>query len=139
MKGMKGQLDVSSPEEYIESLEEPRRTEIAIIDRFIQETVPGLQRMIHSGMIGYGPYHYKYASGREGDWCRVFLASNKQYISIYACATDGCGYIAEQNKAKLGKASVGKSCIRFKKFDDLNKDGLREVLVACIQASEESS
>lgn len=81
-----------------------------------------------SGMLGYGPYHYKYASGREGDSAIVSLASQKNHISIYICATDGDEYIAEKNKARLGKVSVGRSCIRFKKLEDLNLPVAMEVV-----------
>ena len=45
---------------------------------------------------------------------------SKHYISLYLCATDGNGYLAEQNRERLGKVSVGKSCIRFKDLNDLN-------------------
>ncbi|HLU67840.1 MAG TPA: DUF1801 domain-containing protein [Kofleriaceae bacterium] len=125
---MKGQLDVATPEEYIAALAEPRRSEIAALDRLIRETVPELEPHIRSGMIGYGPFHYRYASGREGDWFRVGLASNKNYISLYACAADDRGYVAERYRERIGKASIGRSCVRFKKLADLDLDALRELL-----------
>jgi len=125
---VKGQLDVATPEEYIAALAEPRRSEIAALDRLIRETVPELEPHIRSGMIGYGPFHYRYASGREGDWFRVGLASNKNYISLYACAADDRGYVAERYRERIGKASIGRSCVRFKKLADLDLDALRELL-----------
>lgn len=128
---MHGQLNVATPDEYIDSLEEPRRTEVARMDALIRETLPELDRVIQAGMIGYGPYHYRYASGREGDTSRVVLASNKGAISIYACAADKDGYVAERYKSRLPKAKIGRSCIRFKRIDDLDVDALREILLAC--------
>ena len=71
-------------------------------------------------MLGYGPYHYKYASGREVDWFVVCLASQKNYISLYICTCDDGGYLVENNMERLGKVSTGKSCVRFKKLEDLN-------------------
>ena len=71
-------------------------------------------------MLGYGKFHYKYASGREGDTSVIGLASQKNYISLYILAEKDGVYLAEANKEKLGKVSVGKSCIRFKKLEDLN-------------------
>ena len=71
-------------------------------------------------MLGYGLYHYKYASGREGDWFVVGLASQKNYVSLDICACDKDGYLAENNQSRLGKVSVGRSCIRFKELEDLN-------------------
>lgn len=125
---MKGQLKASTPEEYISQLAEPRRTQVAALDRLIREAVPSLAPFIHQGMLAYGPFHYRYASGREGDWYRVGVASNKQYISLYACAADQRGYVAERYKTRLPKANIGKSCVRFKRLDDLDPQALTELL-----------
>lgn len=120
--------NAATPEEYIEQLDEPRKSEIATIHAFIRKAVPKLEPFIIKGMLAYGPYHYKYASGREGDWCRVALASNKGAISLYLCVADETGYLAENNKDRIGKASVGKSCIRFKKWDDIDHKVMKELL-----------
>lgn len=126
---MKGQSkSARTPEEYIAELQEPRRGEIAQLDTLIRKTVPKLEPHIRSGMLGYGTYHYKYASGREGDWFRIGLASNKNYISLYACAADEQGYVAERYKERLPKASIGKSCVRFKRLEDLDLKVLKELL-----------
>jgi hypothetical protein len=58
----------------------------------------------------------------------VGLASQKNYISVYVCASDGKQYVAEKYKHKLPKASIGKSCIRFKKVSDIDLTVLREVI-----------
>ena len=87
-----------------------------------------------SGFMGFGPYHYKYPSGREGHWVTVGLAANKTGISLYVCTKDASGFLPEQFKARLGKASVGKSCIRFKKISDLNLEVVREMLEKCNDA-----
>ncbi len=128
---MKGQLDVETPEEYIAALDEPRKSEIRRIHDLIRETVPDLEPHIRSKMIGYGTDHYKYASGREGDWFKIGLASNKNYISLYACGVCKGGYVAELNKDRLPKANIGKSCIRFKKLDDLDVEVLKEIFLIC--------
>jgi hypothetical protein len=83
-----------TPKEYIDELEEPRKTDIKKLDALIRKTVPKLKPFVHSGMLAYGPFHYKYASGREGDWFKVGLASSARYISLYACAADENGYVA---------------------------------------------
>ena len=70
-----------TPDELIASLDEPRRGEIARLDALIRETLPDLERVATSGMLGYGPYHYRYASGREGDATLIALASRKASIS----------------------------------------------------------
>jgi hypothetical protein len=131
---MTGSKNVKTPAEYLASLDEPRKTEIAMIDAFIRKTVPKLDPFICSGMLAYGPFHYTYASGREGDWFRVGVASNKNYISIYACATVDGAYVAEQFKAQLPKASIGKSCIRFKRWSDLDPKVMSKLLKATAKA-----
>jgi hypothetical protein len=117
-----------SPQEYIDAVPEPRRSDIKKLHELILKTVPKLSPHILSGMIGYGTYHYRYASGKEGDWSLIALASQKNYISIYICAIEGEKYIAEQYKDKLPKASIGKSCIRFKKLEDVDTDILVEII-----------
>ncbi len=117
-----------TPEELIAGLEEPRRSEIALLHDLIRETVPQLEPEVASGTIGYGPYHYRYATGREGDTYVVSLASRKQYISLYVlCVVDG-RYVAERYADRLPKAGIGKSCVRFKRTSDLDLDVLRELL-----------
>jgi len=88
-------------EEYIEMIDEPRKSEIRSLHEFIQRTIPDQKSHSMSGMIGYGTYHYTYASGQEGDWSIVALASQKNYISVYICASDGKEYIAEKYKDQL--------------------------------------
>ena len=120
---------MKSPAEYIAAADEAKRADLKALHQLIRKTLPDLKPCMVHGMIGYGPYHYKYESGREGDTARVALASNKTGFSVYVSAIDQKGrYLAEQAKAKLGKASVGKSCIRFKKLADLEIDALRDVL-----------
>jgi hypothetical protein len=58
----------------------------------------------------------------------VGLASNKQYISLYVTATAESGYLAEAYADRLGKVSVGKSCIRFRKAADLDEKVLKALL-----------
>ena len=125
---MKGQLAVSTPSEYLARLEEPRRAEVKRLDALVRATVPQLERCIVSGMLAYGPVHYRYASGREGDAARLSIASNVTGISLYALAADEDGWIAERYRSKLPKAKIGKSCVRFKRLDDLDLDALRALM-----------
>ena len=131
MRGMFVQSKAKTPEEYIALLDEPRKSEIARIDAFIRKTVPKLKPHICMGILGYGSYHYKCASGREGNSARIAVANNKQNISMYvSCGSDGRGALAERFKKTLPKASIGKCCIRFKKFDDLDPVAVKDLLKA---------
>jgi hypothetical protein len=101
---------------------------LTTLHRAIRKAATDLKPLIIHGMLGYGKHHYLYASGREGDTAIVCLTSQKQYISLYLMDCDENGYLAEQNKDQLGKVSVGKSCIRFKKLEDLNLDVTLELI-----------
>jgi hypothetical protein len=79
-------------------------------------------------MLGYGKMKYKYASGREGEWMKIGIANNKQYISLYCCAANDDGYVAEKYKDRLPKANIGKSCVRFKRLSDLDEDTLKQLI-----------
>ncbi|MGV3765190.1 MAG: DUF1801 domain-containing protein [Chitinophagaceae bacterium] len=76
-------------------------------------------------MVGFGKYHYKYASGHEGDCFRCGFSPRKQNISLYV--TMGFEHIQDLMKA-LGKVKTGKACIYIKKLDDINKDVLKEII-----------
>ena len=62
------------------------------------------------------------------DWPVIALASQKNYISLYVCCVVDGTYVAEAHAAQLGNVSVGKSCIRFKKWEDLNIATVKKVL-----------
>src|SRR5687767_13316981 len=124
-------IEATTPEEYLAKLEEPRKTDVAALHNLIRETVPDLAPNTGFGMLGYGVYHYKYASGREGDWPIIALASQKNYITLYADVA-----VAQKYREQLPKASIGQSCIRFKKFADMDADVVRAILRETKQAHE---
>lgn len=113
----------TTPADYIAQLDEPRRTAIKALHAMITRALPKLKPSIQYGMIGYGSYHYKYDSGREGDAPIVALASQKGYISVY-----GCGAEIESCKRDMPKANFGKGCIRFKKFEDIDLKALERIV-----------
>ena len=129
MGDMHGLSDAKTHEEYIAGVEEEdRRQDIQALHDLILEVAPALKPTMEFGMLGYGKLHYKYASGREGDWIKIGLASNKRYISLYCCSGDRDGYVAERYRDRLSKADIGKSCVRFKRLSDLDEDVLRELI-----------
>jgi hypothetical protein len=109
--------------------DDKRRAEMKKLHDLIRKTVPSLKPVLIIGMLGYGMMPYKSKSGRQGEWPRIGLASQKNYISLYACAVDkNSKYIAEKYKKQLPKADIGRSCIRFKKMEDLDLDVLKKIL-----------
>lgn len=114
---------------YIAGLEEPRRSQLQQIYDFIRRTVPDLDPYMYGkDLVGFGRYHYKYATGREGEASIIGLSSRKAYISVYATGGDGELYVAERYKDQMPQADIGKSCIRFKKFEHIDFEVLGRIL-----------
>ena len=118
----------STPEQYIAGLEEPRRGEVQQVHDLIREAAPQLACSADELTIGYGPFHYRYASGREGDTHLISLRSNKNYISVYVLCTVEGEYLAGRYAERLPKASIGKSCVRFRRTSDVDLTALRELV-----------
>ena len=113
--------------EFLAALPADRRDAMTTLHKAIRRAAPKLAPAVMSGMgpspiIGYGKYRYKSSSGREGDWFLIGLAAGKNYYSLHICAGDKDGYLVERNAAKLGKVKTGRSCINFKKLEDLKLD-----------------
>lgn len=131
---MKADPSITTPTAYLASLDPDRKKALTTVHRAIRKAAPNLKPGIHYGMIGYGVAPYRTKSGREGEWFKVGLASQKNYMSLYLCACDETdGYLAENNRELLGKVSVGKSCIRFKKLADLDLKVAMELVAQAAQ------
>lgn len=94
----------------------------------IRREAPGLEPHVQSGMLAYGRYHYRYATGREGDWFHIGLAARKAYLSLYVTAIEGEVYLAESYVDRLPKANIGKSCVRIKRLADVDLDTVAELV-----------
>ena len=82
-----------------------------------------------TSIVGFGHYHYKYESGREGDFFQIGFSPRKQSISIYVMA----GFGEENIMSRLGKYKTGKSCLYVKKLSDIDLDVLTELAHFSIQ------
>lgn len=120
---MHGQKDASTPEEYLALVEESRRDDLSRLHEMIRNLAPTLEPRIQIGILAYGWRKLKYANGKEQDWMKIGLAANKSAISLYLP-----GEIVERHKERLGKASCGQSCVRFKRLKDLDADLLETMI-----------
>ena len=106
------------------SNEKKRQDSFAILE--LMKNVTGLEpEMWGASIIGFGNYHYKYASGREGDWFLTGFSPRKQNLTLYIMP----GF--EKYKVilnRLGKYSTGKSCLYIKKIEDVDLDVLKELI-----------
>lgn len=121
-------VKATSSKEYFAMLPEERRKSMEFLHIFIQKAAPSLKPNFLYNMPGYGSFPYKNAKKEMISWPTIALAGQKNYISLYLCAVDKGEYLAEKNKDLLGKVSVGKSCIRFKKIEDLNLKTLEKLI-----------
>lgn len=115
--------------QYLAAVPADRKELIETLHVFIQKTVPKLKPHFASNMLGYGSFPYKNYKNEKIEWPVIALANQKNYVSLYVCAVDSGKYIAEMHAKELGKVSVGKSCIRFKKLEDINLPVLKKVLL----------
>lgn len=119
-----------SVEEYLAMVPGERKETIFFLHDFIQNAAPELKPHFASNMLGYGTFPCRNYKKEIISWPVIGLANQKNYISLYVCALEDRQYIAEKYKNDLGKVSVGKSCIRFKKLEDLDLPALKKLLQA---------
>src|SRR5690242_2290475 len=120
-------VKATSVASYLASVPPERKELITFLHAFIQKAAPTLKPHFSYNMLGYGSFPYK--SGKKTlDWHVIGLANQKQYVSIYVCSVVDGKYVAETHKKELGKVSVGKSCISFKKLEDVNLPVLKKVI-----------
>lgn len=118
----------STVSEYLASVPDDRKETFNFFHEFIQKTVPELKVHFAYNMIGYGSFPYLNYKKEQIEWPTISLANQKNYISLYVCALEQGEYVAEKYKKELGKVSVGKSCIRIKKKEDIHLPTLEKIL-----------
>jgi hypothetical protein len=114
---------------YLAGVPSERKELINFLHNFIKKTVPKLKPHFAYNMLGYGSFPYLNYKKQQLKWPVIALANQKNYVSLYVCAVENGEYLAEKHKTELGKVSVGKSCIRFKKLEDINLPALKKVLL----------
>ena len=117
-------------EDYLRAVPDAQRETVEFLHHFIQKTAPSLKPHFCYNMLGYGSFPYKNSKKETLQWHTIGLASQKNYISIYVCAVENGNYLAEMHRKELGNVTVGKSCISFKKLEDLNLVTFKKVLKA---------
>ena len=95
------------------------------IAAMMREATGKRAKMWGSSIVGFGEYHYKYASGREGDFMIVGFSPRKTSLSLYIMPGFS-GY--KDELAKLGKYKTGKSCLYIKRLDDVDEKVLKRLI-----------
>ena len=135
MAKMKTTPTRASVDAYIDAVEDAqKRADCRAVAAMMAEVTGAPAQMWGPSIVGFGSYHYRYASGREGDFMETGFAARKRAITLYIMA----GFSEYGDLlAKLGKHDTGKSCLYVKRLADVDQAVLREMVersVAWIRA-----
>lgn len=127
-----------SVDAYIEAIaDETRREDCRTLLKLMSKATKAEPKMWGTSIVGFGNYHYKYASGREGDTCLTGFASGKPAISIYlAC---GAGDQFTDILATLGKHKMGKGCLYVSRLADVDRTVLAKLIKMSIEVIKRRS
>ncbi|MFN1834577.1 DUF1801 domain-containing protein [Balneola sp. MJW-20] len=126
MAELKTRKNDLSVRDYLNAITDPRRKEDCLrIYAIMKESTGDEGSMWGESIIGFGSYHYVYASGREGDWMLTGFSNRVQSITIYIMS----GFKKyEFLLNKLGKYKTGKSCLYIKSIDDIDEEVLKNLI-----------
>ena len=124
--------DAKTVTEYLAAIPEAQRSDAQRLHKLIRKTAPALKPFVGFGMIGYGPLHARYATGREVDWFVVGLAGRKNGLALHVMPPADGSPMPEIKRDRFPKGDVGKSCVRFKKLADLDETAV----VALVRAAQ---
>ena len=133
----KTQKTGASVEDFLASVENRTRREDGFRLLQMMQEVTGLEpEMWGPSMVGFGDYHYRYESGREGDIFLTGFSPRKQSLSLYIMA----GFDAYEGLlSRLGKHRMGASCLYINKLADVDMDVLRELVLQSFEHARANS
>ncbi len=121
----------ASVDDFLNAIpDEQTRKDCFEIVRIMKQATKSEPKMWGASIVGFGSYHYKGASGREGDWMLTGFSPRKQNLTLYIMA--GFDHY-DQLLKKLGKFSTGKSCLYIKKLADVDKKVLKELVTESVK------
>jgi hypothetical protein len=126
MAELKTKKTEESVEGFLNSIaDEKQRQDAFVVLDLMKKVTDAEPKMWGSSIIGFGHYHYKYASGRENDWFQMGFSPRKQNLTLYSM-----GGLVENTDllAKLGKHKLGKGCLYINKIADVDLTVLKELL-----------
>jgi hypothetical protein len=131
MAELKTQPHDGSVGAFLESVESQRRREDAFTVLDLMKRVTGEEPVMWGpSIIGFGSYHYKYESGREGDWFVAGFSPRKQSLTLYIM-----GGFSKHGElmSRLGKHKTGKGCLYINKLDDVDMEVLEELVRSSVE------
>lgn len=123
----KTQATEASVESYIRGIgDEARRADCQAMVELMSKATKFEPVMWGSSIVGFGSYHYKYESGREGSMCLVGFSARKGDISVYLTASSPGQQLL---LAKLGKFKMAKACLYIRRLSDVDPQVLAQLVV----------
>jgi hypothetical protein len=123
----------ASVDAYLDAIaDETRREDCRTLIKLMSKATKAAPKMWGTSIVGFGKYHYKYASGHEGDMCLTGFASRKPAISIYLGCAAGAQFATVL--ASLGKHKMGKGCLYVKRLADVDQTTLAKLIKMSIDA-----
>lgn len=113
-------------EQFINAIEDERKRNDSFALVELMQEVTGMEpQMWGSSIVGFGSYHYKYDSGREGDSPLAAFSPRKANLTIY-----NMGSLAERDDLlkQLGKHAISGSCLHIKRLDDVDLPTLKTLV-----------
>jgi hypothetical protein len=134
---VKTKVNDASVADFLNSVvDEQKRKDSFEILKIMKQITKEEPKMWGSSIVGFGSYHYKGASGREGDWMQIGFSPRKQNITLYIIP----GFERYQGlMKKLGKFSTGKSCLYVKRLSDVNVDVLKDLIAESLKVMKKQS
>ena len=131
MAEMKTKPTNESVEEFLNRIPEAeRREECFAVAKMMEEITGEKPKMWGPSIVGFGGYHYKYASGREGDWPMAAFSPRKKDLTVYLMM--GFEKRAELME-KLGKHSHAKSCLYIRRLSDIHVPTLKKLIKVSVK------
>ena len=126
MSQLKTQPTDESVQAFIEAIENDERKQDCLqLLQWMKKITQTEPKLWSTNIICFDSYHYKYASGREGDWFITGFSPRKQALTLYIMA----GFDRyEELMQKLGKYKTGKSCLYVKRLSDVEETVLKELI-----------
>jgi len=130
MAELKTKVSDASVTDYLNAIEKEQvRQDCYVILELMQDATKAKPKMWGDSIVGFGAYHYVYASGREGDWPLIGFSPRKQNISLYIMA----GFEQYQEiLAGIGKHTTAKSCLYIKRLSDIDLPTLKKLIQASV-------
>lgn len=126
----KTKVTEASVESYFSAItDDARRKDCEALAKLMTKATKQQPKMWGTSIVGFGSYHYKYESGREGDSCVTGFSSRQGDISIYLMADFPK---REELLAKLGKHKTGKGCLYIRKLSEVDLKVLEQLVVATV-------